>query len=330
MLRNREIRRFAVCLLGLTVIGEGAVFLLLGSAAGAAVGIMAVFYGAAFFLFTGKRYRRIARMSEHIDLVLHGQDRLYPMQEEEGELSILQSELSKMTLRIREQNAALQKEKEHLADALADIAHQLRTPLTSISLVLSLLEHHPGEEKQKELFAEAEELLIRIDSLVTCLLKISRLDAGIVTFQRADTDVGKLIDTSLRPFLISMDLHSITVQMRIPKETVISCDPDWTAQAIQNILKNCIESAGDQGWIEIFCEDTPLFVELKIHDSGAGFAEEDIPFIFDRFYQGQKGQTSGYGIGLALSRSIITGQNGTITARNHLQGGAVFTIRFPK
>ena len=125
MLRNREIRQFAGLFLVITMMAAAAGIFLAGRAAGALILILAACYGAAFFRFTRKRYRRIARMSEQVDLVLHDQDRLYAAEEEEGELSVLQSEIGKMTLRIREQNRALQKEKEHLADSLADIAHQL-------------------------------------------------------------------------------------------------------------------------------------------------------------------------------------------------------------
>ena len=138
-------------------------------------------------------------MSEQVDLVLHDQDRLYAAEEEEGELSVLQSEIGKMTLRIREQNRALQKEKEHLADSLADIAHQLRTPLTSVNLILSLLEGNPEEDRRRELFMELEDLLVRVDGLITSLLKLSRLDAGIIVFQKEPVEVKELIDAALRP-----------------------------------------------------------------------------------------------------------------------------------
>ena len=107
-------------------------------------------------------------------------------------------------------------------------------------------------------------------------------------------------------------------------------DFNWLLQALQNILKNCLECTGETGKLEINATDTPLFSEIVIHDSGNGFKEEDLPCIFDRFYQGKKQNAGGYGIGLSLCQMIITGHGGTITAKNHLQGGAVFIIRFPK
>ncbi len=330
MLRNREIRQFAGLFLVITMMAAAAGIFLAGRAAGALILILAACYGAAFFRFTRKRYRRIARMSEQVDLVLHDQDRLYAAEEEEGELSVLQSEIGKMTLRIREQNRALQKEKEHLADSLADIAHQLRTPLTSVNLILSLLEGNPEEDRRRELFMELEDLLVRVDGLITSLLKLSRLDAGIIVFQKEPVEVKELIDAALRPLRIPMDLHDVTVRTEIPDDACMEGDPDWLAQAVQNILKNCMESAGDHGAVEITCEDTPLFTGIRIRDSGPGFEEDELHRLFERFYRGKDTKTSGFGIGLALSKSIITGQGGTVSARNHPEGGAVFLIRFPK
>ena len=292
--------------------------------------ISSAVFGIVFFMFTKSRYKSIAKISDEIDLVLHNDDHLYITESNEGELSILQSEIRKMTLRIREQNDALKKEKEHLADSLADIAHQLRTPLTSVNLILSLLENSNDENELKKFKREAEELLLQMDWLITSLLKISRLDAGIVVFKSEEIDVNKLISTALRPFLISIELHNIDLQIHVEKGIVIHGDSGWLSEALQNIFKNCIESVGDNGRFQITCENNQLFTEIVIHDSGDGFKKEDLPYLFKRFYRGKNTDATGYGIGLALCRMIITRQGGTITAKNHMQGGAVFSIHFPK
>ena len=329
MFRNREFLQLAILF---SLIAAAAVTL--GFAINRLAGILAIAsaaaFGTAFFAFTKARYKSIAQISDQIDLVLHNADHLYIGESDEGELSILQSEITKMTLRIREQNDALKKEKEHLADSLADIAHQLRTPLTSVNLILSLLENSSDENDRKALMRETEELLVRMDWLLTSLLKLSRLDAGIVVFQSEQIDVNSLICAALRPFLIPMELHNIDLQIDAPKGIIIQGDSGWLSEAIQNVLKNCIESAGDNGKIEIVCKDNLLFTEIAIHDSGAGFEKEDLPCLFDRFYRGKNAGATGYGIGLALCKTIITRQGGTITAKNHPQGGAIFSIRFPK
>lgn len=329
MFQSKEDRKIAALFLIITFIFTTMAFMVC-PAAGILEFASAAILGTVFYIFTRTRYNRIAQLSERIDMALHNDERLYISEADEGELSILQSEIVKMTLRIREQNAALRKEKKHLADSLADISHQLRTPLTSVNIILSLLEKNADKKEQKTLIREAGELFAQMDFLLVSLLKLSRLDAGIVVFKREQMDISNLVSVSLRPFLISMELHNIQIQTDIPEGTEVSGDFRWLSEAFQNIIKNCIESVGDNGKIEIACEDNPLFTEITFHDDGAGFEKEELPHLFERFYRGKDAAAAGYGIGLALCRSIIMRQGGTITAKNHPQGGAVFYVRFLK
>lgn len=329
MLRNKKFRLFLI-LFGLLA----AISIALGFALSAEAGVLccasSAAFGIAFVVFTAARYQNIAKLSHQIDLVLHDENRLSIDGLDEGELSILHSEITKLMLRIREQNDALKQDKVHLADSLADIAHQLRTPLTSANLILSFLENGLDEDKRKAFVRETEGLLMRMDWLITSLLKLSRLDAGVITFQTEPIPADDLVQTALRPLLIPMELHNISLQINAPQGIHFLCDPGWLSEALQNILKNCMESAGDNGSIQIACTQNPLFTEIRITDNGPGFREEELPCLFDRFYRGNSANATGYGIGLALSKTIITRQGGTVTAKNHPQGGAVFAIRFPK
>ena len=378
--------------------------------------MLSVVLGAAFFTFTKARYRKLSQIAKQINLVLYNADRFELGNFDEGELSILHSEITKMTLRIREQNEMLKKERQYLADSLADIAHQLRTPLTSATLILSLLAEtsgkaelskaEPGKAKpgkaepgkaelgkakpgkkapdetspdtdkteRKVHPYEIEELLMRMDWLITTLLKISRLDAGVAVFQNEPIRLSELLKSALRPLAIPLELRGVNVLLDVSEEMVIQGDAGWLSEAFQNILKNCMESVSENkanegradenrmdkgetgegetdegrmdsgganegemeetgtnknGWIEISCKKTPLFVEVSIRDNGAGFAKEDLPHVFDRFYRGKSNNSLGYGIGLALSKTIITQQNGIINAYNHPNGGAAFSVRFP-
>ncbi|MBD5464211.1 MAG: HAMP domain-containing histidine kinase [Lachnospiraceae bacterium] len=329
MFRNKEIRQAAILFLIITFIFT-VVGIMLCPTAGILEFVLAAILGTVFYIFTKKRYQSIAQLSEQIDKVLHNTEHLYINEEDEGELAILRSEIVKMTLRIREQNDALKNEKKHLADSLADISHQLRTPLTSVNIILSLLEKNTDKMEQKEMIREAGELFGQMDFLLTSLLKFSRLDAGIVVFKKEQIDISNLVSVSLRPFLISMELHNIQIQTDIPEKAKISGDFRWLSEAFQNIIKNSIESVGDNGKIEIACEDNLLFTEITFHDDGTGFEKEELPHLFERFYRGKEAGATGYGIGLALCRTIIMQQGGTITAKNHPQGGAVFYIRFLK
>lgn len=329
MFQNKEDRKIAILFLIITFIFTTVGFILC-PAAGILELVSAVILGAVFYIFTRARYNKIAQLSEQIDMALHNDEHLYISEADEGELSILQSEIVKMTLRIREQNDALRKEKKHLADSLADISHQLRTPLTSVNIILSLLEKNTDEKEQKTLIREAGELFGQMDFLLASLLKLSRLDAGIVVFKKGQIDISNLVSVSLRPFLILMELHNIQIQTDIPEGIEISGDFKWLSEAFQNIIKNSIESVGDNGLIKIACEDNPLFTEITFHDDGAGFEKEDLLHLFERFYRGKDADATGYGIGLAICRSIIMRQGGTVTAKNHPRGGAIFYVRFLK
>ena len=269
MLRNKEIRRFLACFVTL-----GAIFTAASFALQPLAGLLMLFstavFGTAFFLFTGARYRSIAHISKQIDLVLHNVDRLELDAFDEGELSILYNEVSKMTLRIREQNDALKRDKQYLADSLADIAHQLRTPLTSATLILSFLAKNPDQQQRQTFVHELQALLVRMDWLITSLLKLSRLDAGVVAFQREALQVTALIQGALRPLEIPLELRNIVAQVDIPKDAVILGDLGWLIEAVENILKNCMESIAENGTIRLHCADTALFTQLTVHDSGAG------------------------------------------------------------
>ena len=329
MFRNKEVRSFTWRFMGVALIFSALGFYF-NRVAGLIVLIVAVVLGVMFYRFTKRRYEAIAHMADQIDIVLHGEEQIAFGELEEGELSILQGEITKMMLRIRAQNEALRCEKCHLAEALADIAHQLRTPLTSASLINSLLKNTPEDRERRAMLRETETLYAQMDWLITSLLKLSRLDAGIVVFQKEEVAAVSLIEAALSPFLITMDLHNIQVLKQVPEGVKLFVDKSWTSEALQNILKNCIESVGDDGKLEITCEDNVLYTELTIRDHGTGFEQEDLYHLFDRFYRGKRTSATGYGIGMALCRTIIVGQGGTITAKNHHEGGAVFTMRFQK
>lgn len=329
MLRNKEVRRFLI-FFSLSAAAAAAGGAWIDRRAGALILLLSIVYIALFWIFTKYRYNKIDLLSEQIDQVLHNSEHLLIAESQEGELSVLQSEIVKMTRRIREQNKALRREKEHLADSLADIAHQLRTPLTAANLTLSLLEREPGASQRRNLLAETKELYAHMEWLIESLLKLSRLDAGVVEFQSARVRADSLIREAARPLLFSMELHNIALEADVPGDIEIQGDPGWLAEALRNILKNCAESAGDNGRIEIVCEDNPLFTEIVVHDSGPGIPAEDLPFLFERFYRGKNSDTAGYGIGLALCKNILLRQGGTVRAKNHPRGGAMFILRFHK
>lgn len=279
--------------------------------------------------FTKKRYQRIRDLSQQIDQLLHGNDGLQFQSYTEGELSILQSEIYKMTVRLREQQHQLQQDKVSLSNAMADISHQIRTPLTSLNLIVSMLsDEELSDEKRQRLVGELYGLLSRIDRLISALLKISRLDAGAVRFQKEHCSLEALLQKATEPLQVLLELHGITFELEASGQ--LCTDRMWTGEAIANIVKNCMEHTPAGGTISVKARETSIFSEIRITDTGSGIAKEDLPHIFERFYKGKQSDENSFGIGLALSRMIVTGQNGTLKAENRPAGGAMFTIRFYK
>ena len=184
------------------------------------------------------------------------------------------------------------------------------------------------DECRHQLTNELYELLGRIDWLITTLLKISKLDAGTVSFNKETVSLETLIKRSCSPLLIPMELHG--QELIIRADGNFYGDPAWTSEAVSNIVKNCMEHTPDGGRIEINAAENALYSEIVIKDNGTGISPEDLPHIFERFYKGKDSDGKSFGIGLALSRMIIAGQKGTVKAENRKNAGAMFTLRFYK
>ena len=279
---------------------------------------------------TYMRYKCIYELSADVDRILHGNDMNLSLDKyQEGELAVLQSEIHKMILRLREQRQQLQEDKSYLANALADISHQVRTPLTSINLLVDLLsEPDITDERRMKLTHELMALLSRIDWLITTLLKISKLDAGTVQLKQETIALQELICKATEPLLIPIEIRE--QNLYIETNGTFTGDVSWSVEAISNIVKNCMEHTPKGGEIRIAASENLLFTEIVISDSGTGIAKEDLPHIFDRFYKSKNAGDKNFGIGLSLSRMIITNQNGVIKAENNATNGALFTIRFYK
>lgn len=298
--------------------------------------LFSAFYILAHYLFTMARYKKLKQLSLELDAMLHSNTPIDFQRYREGELSILESELSKMTLRLGEQAAALANDKQFLADSMADISHQIRSPLTSSNLILTLLmEQQLSPGRRRQLLRELTQLLSRIDWLVESLLKISKMDAGTIVFKRQPIPVQELIKQASEPLLISMELREqtldimpVTLQKQNTGAPQFLGDLAWSTEAILNIFKNCMEHTPIGGTIKVSFSQNTIFTRIIIEDNGPGFAKEDLPHLFERFYKGKNASEHSVGIGLALARMIITQQNGTLKAENRPEGGARFIISF--
>ncbi|MDD6012167.1 MAG: HAMP domain-containing sensor histidine kinase [Oscillospiraceae bacterium] len=292
-----------------------------------AVGLV---YILAFYLRARRRYLAVTEMTNKLNRILLGEKGLTLNSFCEGELSILENEIQKLLLHLKSQNEALKNERLYLSDSIADISHQIRTPLTSINLILTLLQKPDiTPERRSELLRELSSLIMRMDGLVTALLKISKIDAGTIEFEREKVSVRSLIERSAQSILIPMDIRNQQLHIEVGEEYYMG-DIEWSAEAFGNILKNAMEHTPENGEITVSCTQTPIYTEIIVRDTGSGFDEEELPHIFDRFYKGKNNTKESFGIGLALARSIIYNQNGTIKAENAYEGGAKFTVRFYK
>ena len=326
--RNPEIRRSL-----LRWIAAAAVLALLGSLWGwqAAVWstVTGVVLGIFHFLETHRRYNRLAGLSREIDRVLHGASRDQLERYQEGELAILQSELSKMTIRLQQQAEALARDKRFLADAMADLSHQLRTPLTSLRLVASMLSDGTlSEDRRLELLRELHSLLGRLDWLIETMLKLSRLDAGTVVMAAEPVDAARLVREASAPLAVPMDLRDLRLRVQVEDGASFTGDLAWSVEALGNVLKNCMEHTPPGGEIRVTVRTTPIFTEFAVEDDGPGIDPADLPHLFERFYKGRDASPASVGIGLALAQKIVSLQNGTIRAANGRSGGARFIFRF--
>lgn len=329
LFRNPELRRELIILAAVTLIAAIIGFFI-RPVCGLFALILGVIFCGIYLLFAARRYKRMENLAQRLNRILHGQEQVLIDESAEGELAILNSELHKMTARLKEQSDLLTEDKIRLTEAIQDIFHQIRTPLTSMNLIVSMLaEEDLSYERRLQMTRELKKQLERVQWLVETLLKLSKIDAGTAQFQAERVSVSALIEKAAAPLLIPMELREQTLTIQA-KDEHFTGDLNWTAEALGNILKNCMEHTPVGGEIYITAEETVIFTELKIEDNGPGFAKEDIPHLFDRFYKGAGAAEDSVGIGLALARSIVTSQNGTIKAENRPNGGARFVIRFYK
>lgn len=286
-----------------------------------------------FLAFSFWRHKEIRRLASQIDEVLHNGRSLDFTSYREGDVAVLANELGKMVARLSRLSDSLSKERNALADALADISHQTRTPLTAISLRLPAIEAAEDPRERKRLVRELESMIERMSWLQTTLLKIAKVDAGAIHVERRKVLVDEIVQRAIKPLEPSFDLRDITLLVELDEDVAFQGDLLWSAEAIQNIAKNCMEHTPAGGAVRIKASENALATTIIITDTGAGFAEADLPHLFDRFYRGTNAnapEKEGFGIGLSLAQSLISVQGGTIRAGNSAEGGARFQIAFPK
>lgn len=362
MLRNREIRRALIACLLITALGTVATYLVTRSimldalgdarivtasineaasmvASGTPTANAALFAAICtlatglivtviFMILTNRRYRALAKMAANLDRVLAGERDIRLRDMSEGELAILSSEIDKVIARLNLTVGELQAEKLALSDALADISHQLKTPLTSIAISTELVRDRLCARGDSEDLVERLRLIqtlqARVEDLVAALLKLARIDAGVIKLVRGDVDARELLRKSFEPLAIAFDIADVRFSADVQDGASYEGDLTWSVEALENILKNCMEHTPAGGCVSVRVTEDVLACRIRIEDTGPGIAESDLPHIFERFYRGSRDtgvassevNPAGVGIGLALSKSLVTAQGGTLTAEN--------------
>ncbi len=283
----------------------------------------------SFRLYWQKKVRedkkRTAVLSGYLDRIMEGQyDTL--MQHDTG--SELEDSIYKAVVLLREEREQAQGAKKNLADNMADLSHQLKTPAASIGLTLSLLKKKAWDEETKQDIIRMEGQVGHLQHLVGSMLTLSRLDAGVLELEEKEFDLEEMLVDAVQPFVRQMEEKGICFGIQGADGISLSGDFGWCSEAFGNIIKNCVEHTPEQGNISIACRDNPIYTEIVIQDSGRGFDEADLPHLFERFYRGAGFSKDSAGIGLALAKSIIEKENGTVTAKNTETGGAGFYIKF--
>lgn len=282
-----------------------------------------------FTFVTKRRYKNLNDLNDYLSLVCKG---IYDMNIDdntEGELSILKNNLYKVITLLQSQNEYLKNDKLYLADSIADISHQLKTPLTSMMVMCELLENEENPDKRQEFVAVINNQLSKMKWLITNILKISKLDADAAEFKREEVSISKVLDDSLKLFVLTAELKNIAIQNGA-NDFVFNGDESWTVEAVSNIVKNCLEHTNDGGKIIIASGSTNLYNKLTISDNGCGIAEEDLPHIFERFYHGKNSSKDSVGIGLALAKTVFEKENASVSVESEQGRGSVFEIRFYK
>ena len=325
---NKDAKITALLGIGITAILSIICFII-NVWAGAFCLALGIAFTGVYFYNIKKRNDKINELNNYLSLMCSGNFDLDIMDNSEGEMSILKNNLYKIMTLLKTQNEQLNTDKLYLADSLADISHQLKTPLTSMMVMSDLLKDEKNEDKRNEFLSIIEVQLDKMKWLITNLLKISKLDAGTTEFKHEKFNISPVLQKSLKPFYVTCDIRQIEIDNEINDFEFVG-DDNWTGEAIENIIKNCIEHTENNGTIKFFSERTNVYNSLFIQDNGCGIAKEDLPHIFERFYHGKNSSSESVGIGLALAKTVLEKEKGDIIVKSELGKGSIFELRFYK
>lgn len=292
-------------------------------AAGGGFVIGGALFLISFLLWNRKSETRIRALTQYLEKVNTGEQGVL-LDTSEDEFSRLQDEMYKTITALYQTRDAALAAKRNFADNLSNIAHQLKTPITSISLSAQMLK----QQQSSDYSAQIERQLYRLTYLEEALLLLSRIDAGTLIMKESTVDIFTILTLASDNLQELFEKEGVSVDIPEGGQISVKADLEWTMEAIMNLLKNCMEHAPAGTAVHCSYEKNPLYAQIRIWDEGKGFDIEDLPHLFQRFYRGKNAKENGIGIGLSLAKAIIEMQNGVIRAFNLQSRGACFEIRF--
>lgn len=301
-----------------------------------AFNVLFIGVGAAVILifmnYYRNRVRNMEKLAAYIRRVEQGEYALSVLENSEDELTSLKNELYKVTVMLKEAASVSQNQKKALADSVSDISHQIKTPLTSAMILLDNVSESEGmdEATKKRFLAEITRQLSHINWLVATLLKLSKLDAGVVEFSNQPFCLNQLIGEVLEKLELLAELKQISFEREQAGEIYMTGDFVWLGEAFSNIVKNAIEHSAEGGKIILRVQDNAVYTALSIKDFGEGMDEEEQKHIFERFYRSKTSEKDSIGIGLSLAKEIIGHQNGSLSVESKKGEGTEFLIKFLK
>ena len=285
-----------------------------------------------YLVYVISQEKKIKEINDYINGINNKNYTLKIEENNNSELSRLRNELYKTTVLLKETAELSVKEKENLSTAIADISHQLKTPLTSIRIMLDNIQDDPDMEKEvrEDFLMEISKQIDWISSLVISLLKIAKFDAGTIKMENEEIHVQKLIDSVIGNLAILIELKEIEIITKIDEKAMFVADYKWQQEALTNILKNAIEHSNQKSKIYIETENTSVFLKIIIRDEGQGISKIDQKHIFERFYKAKNSSENSIGIGLALAKTIIEKNNGYVKVDSEVGKGTTFEIKYLK
>lgn len=276
--------------------------------------------------------RKIKEINRYLRGINNGNYTLKIQDNGEGELSKLRNELYKTTVLLKENAFNSEKEKEQLSNSLADISHQLKTPLTSIRIMLDNILENPEMEREvrEDFLKDISKQMEWISSLVISLLKMAKFDAGSIKMENEEINVKELINNVVSNLSILLEVKDVQVVTKIDENSTFIADYKWQLEALTNIVKNAIEYSNQSSKIYINVENNAVFLKIKIRDTGKGIEKKDIKHIFERFYKTKNNHEESIGIGLSLAKTIIEQNNGYIKVDSEIGKGTTFEIKYLK